>query len=219
MSGREVVPLSAATVDLLRDPCRGCVRWLRDPVEARASGERRSVSRQREWAGDVTRRWGPPGVVVRVEGRTVAHAVAAPSAFVPRAAIPATAPVSADAVLLLSLSSESRVHTKAALHGLVRQVVRRQVRAIEAYGGPAVVPGCLSGAGPGAALHDLPWPPPDVCRIPTRLLTDIGFVVVREHPTTPRLRLDLRTVATVAEDVTAALRRLVPERTTAPAAT
>ncbi len=217
MTGRQVVPLTAATTDLLRPSCRGCVRWLRDPVEAHEDSPRHSGPRLRSWAETVTREWGPPGLLVRQDGRTVAHVVVAPPSLVPRAALPATAPVSDDAVLLLSLSSSSRAFTKVAVQSLGRELLRRRVRAVEAYGGSAVVPGCLSPA--AVTQSDLPWPPPDVCRVPTTLLTGVGFTVVREHPTCPRLRLDLRSVATVREDVTAAVRSWLSDRATAPAAT
>lgn len=217
MTGRQVVPLTAATTDLLRPSCRGCVRWLRDPVEAHADAARHSVPGLRAWAETVTREWGPPGLLVRQGGRTVAHVVVAPPSLVPRAALPATAPVSDDAVLLLSLSSSSRAFTKVAVQSLGRELLRRTVRAVEAYGGPAVVTGCLSSA--EVAQSDLPWPPPDVCRVPTTLLTGVGFTVVRPHPTCPRLRLDLRSAATVREDLTSAVRAWLADRATAPAAT
>lgn len=217
MTGRQVVPLTAATTDLLRPSCRGCVRWLRDPVEAHADAARHSVPGLRAWAETVTHEWGPPGLLVRQGGRTVAHVVVAPPSLVPRAALPATAPVSDDAVLLLSLSSSSRAFTKVAVQSLGRELLRRTVRAVEAYGGPAVVTGCLSSA--EVAQSDLPWPPPDVCRVPTTLLTGVGFTVVRPHPTCPRLRLDLRSTATVREDVTSAVRAWLADRATAPAAT
>lgn len=217
MTGRQVVPLTAATTDLLRPSCRGCVRWLRDPVEAHADAARHSVPGLRAWAETVTHEWGPPGLLVRQGGRTVAHVVVAPPSLVPRAALPATAPVSDDAVLLLSLSSSSRAFTKVAVQSLGRELLRRTVRAVEAYGGPAVVTGCLSSA--EVTQSDLPWPPPDVCRVPTTLLTGVGFTVVRPHPTCPRLRLDLRSAATVREDLTSAVRAWLADRATAPAAT
>ncbi|MCH8614091.1 hypothetical protein [Arsenicicoccus dermatophilus] len=236
MGSREVVPLSVATVDLLREPCRGCVRWLRDPVEAHAGQERRSTPRQRAWVAEVTREWGPPGVLVREGDRTQAHVVLAPPAYVPRALLPATAPIGQDAVLLLSLSSAGRSHSRVAVQALSRDLVRRRVRAVEAYGGPETVPGCLHlPSGPVAAdpapaggpvpvpgrrpRSDGPWPSPDLCRVPTRLLLDLGFEVVREHPTVPRLRLDMRSLAMVVDQLGARLSRWSPAHATAPATT
>ncbi|WP_409484181.1 hypothetical protein [Arsenicicoccus dermatophilus] len=235
MGGRQVVPLSAATVDLLREPCRGCVRWLRDPVEAHAGPRRRSTPRQRAWVAEVTREWGPPGVLVRAGGRTQAHVVLAPPAYVPRSLLPATAPVGQDAALLLSLSSAGRSWSRLAVQALSRDLVRRRVRAVEAYGGPATVPGCLHLPGgpvgvdpapaggsvpvPGRSCSDEPWPSPDLCRVPTRLLLDLGFEVVRAHPTVPRLRLDVRSLAMVVDELGARLSRWSAGHATAPATT
>ena len=44
--------------------------------------------------------------------------------------------------------------------------------------------------------------------LPTRWLETVGFVVVREHPVTPRLRMDLQSTVRWRPDLTAAWSRL-----------
>ena len=76
--------------------------------------------------------------------------------------------------------------------GAAQDVMRRGVRAIEAFG----------------YLGD-PDSPKAACVIPARFLTAVGFKTVREHRSYPRLRLDLRTALTWRVDMEAAVERLL----------
>jgi GNAT superfamily N-acetyltransferase len=115
---------------------------------------------------------------------------------VPRAAAFPTAPIAADAVMLMT----ARVVPEYAGQGLGRvliqvaakDVMRRGIRAVEAFG----------------YLGD-PRSQKAACLIPARFLTSVGFKTVREHRTYPRLRLDLRTALTWREDMEAAVERLL----------
>ena len=78
------------------------------------------------------------------------------------------------------------------IQGAAKDVMRRGVRAIEAFG----------------YLGD-PDSPKAACVVPAKFLTAVGFKTVREHRTYPRLRLDLRTALTWREDMEAAVERLL----------
>lgn len=140
--------------------------------------------------------WGSVGQIVYVDGVPAGYVTYAPPYLVPRATAFPTAPVAADAVMLMT----ARVIPDFAGQGLGRaliqyaakDVMRRGIRAIEAFG----------------YLGD-PGTPKAACVIPAKFLTAVGFKTVREHRTYPRLRLDLRTALTWREDMESAMERLL----------
>jgi hypothetical protein len=79
----------------------------------------------------------------------------------------------------------------------VRNVVRHDIRAIEAFGRT------------GAVAEPDPQLPDHSCLLPADYLLAVGFKTVRPHPRTPRLRLDVKTTVTWKEDVEYALDRLL----------
>jgi GNAT superfamily N-acetyltransferase len=123
----------------------------------------------------------------------------APAAYVPRSVAFPTSPVSADAALLTTahLVAEFRGQGlgRMLLQGVAREIVRRGIRAIEAFGRTA--------AGDADGPADLS------CLLPADYLLAVGFKTVRPHPRTPRLRLDVKTTVTWKEDVEYALDRLL----------
>ena len=194
---RKVVNL---TLDLLTDlpsPCGSCVFWELDPVAGARAVETGDPGLEKEaWVSATLLEWGSCGKLVYVDDAPAGYVLYAPPAYVPRSLAFPTAPVSADAVLLMT----ARVIPEFAGCGLGRMLVqnvakdllRHNVRALEAYGD-------ANPPGEGAAT----------CMIPADYLLSIGFKTVRPHPRFPRLRLDLRTVLTWREDVEVALERLL----------
>jgi hypothetical protein len=90
------------------------------------------------------------------------------------------------------------------VQAVARDIARRGIRAIEAFGRLDAASGAhtndTDGHGPGTE-HG--------CLLPAEYLLAVGFKTVRAHPRTPRLRLDIRTTATWREDVEYALDRLL----------
>jgi GNAT superfamily N-acetyltransferase len=132
-----------------------------------------------------------------VAGEPAGHILYAPPAYVPRSLSFATSPVAADAVLLTSARVEPE-HAGAGLgrmlvQAVARDVLRRGIRAVEAFG--------RTGAEP--ADHEL------ACLPPADFLLAVGFKTVRAHPSTPRLRLDIRSLAAWREDAGSAVERLL----------
>jgi len=145
------------------------------------------------------------------------YAFYAPPRAVPRAHRFPTAPVSADAVLLTSMRVEPGPLADELPYDLVARVVdelvRRGVRALEAFGRtenvaelvdprhaePELRP-VLEALGDCSVEH---------CVIAADFLRDVGFVVVAPHRYFPRLRLELDKGLGWKAEVEAALERLL----------
>jgi GNAT superfamily N-acetyltransferase len=195
--------LVSITLDNLRElpsRCRSCVFWELDPVSGERAAETGDTELEKEaWISDTLLEWGSCGVLVTVDGATAGYALYAPAAYVPRSIAFPTSPVSPDAVLLMT----ARVMPEFAggglgrmlVQGVARDVVRRGIRAIEAFGRH----------GPEPATR----PAPNSCLLPADYLLAVGFKTIRPHHATPRLRLDVRSTATWREDVESALERIL----------
>jgi hypothetical protein len=135
-----------------------------------------------------------------------------------------TSPVSADAVLLTSIGFESAAASetisRSLMAGVVTDLVRRGVRALEAFGRTQEV----------ADLADPRLVPPELvptvdvlgdcsveqCIIDADYLTDVGFTIVSPHRYFPRLRLELEQGLGWKAEVEAALERLLESETLRP---
>jgi hypothetical protein len=93
------------------------------------------------------------------------------------------------------------------VQGVARDIVRRGVRAIEAFGrtDPGDHPGRAGDEAPPAYREAADYS----CVLPADYLRAVGFKTVRPHPRVPRLRLDVRTAVTWKEDVEYAIERLL----------
>jgi GNAT superfamily N-acetyltransferase len=196
MNGREVRSLTLDRLGDLPDPCRGCLFWERDPVHARRAQEHGDPAQDKEsWLSAALLEWGSVGRIAYVDGQPVGYVTYAPAHLVPRVTGFPTAPVSGDAVLLMTAA----VSPEHAGQGLGRVLVqaaakdlhRRDIRAMEAFGRFGAPAGMRGG-----------------CVLPADFLSAVGFKTVREHPVWPRMRLDLRTMPSWREDVEAAIDRL-----------
>lgn len=195
--GREVFSLTLDRLGDMPEPCVSCVFWELDPALAAGSiaGGEPGLDKE-SWLSSALLEWGSVGQIAYVDGVPAGYITYAPPYLVPRATAFPTAPIAADAVMLMS----ARVTPEFAGQGLGRvliqvaakDVMRRGVRAIEAFG----------------YLGD-PNSPKAACVIPARFLAAVGFKTVRDHRTHPRLRLDLRTALTWRVDMEAAVERLL----------
>ena len=189
---RTTARLTPEHLEALEAPCRSCVFWETDAV--RRSEVTDPVAAKAAWLEQVLGEWGTCGQVALVDDVPVGYLVYAPAAYVPGAAAFPTAPVSPDAVLLTT-AYVAAGHTGGGLGRLLvqkmaRDLVRREVRAVEAFGD-------TRGRGP--------------CRLPVDFLSGVGFNVQRAHSTTPRMRMELRSTvtATLGSGVEAVVERLV----------
>jgi len=206
---RRLAPLTLDSLDDLPVSCRSCVFWELDPVAAGRAERLGDTAFEKEaWLSAALLEWGSVGRIAYVDSSAAGFLMYAPPHLVPRSVAFATAPVSADAVLLMTgrvLPEFAGVGlARMLLQGVAKDLTRRGVRAIEAYGVQALASGVDDGAGPAerAALSG-------GCVLPADYLLSVGFKTVRPHHRHPRLRLDLRTALSWREDVEHALERLL----------
>ena len=219
MSAR-ITPLRLEAFEQLPKHARRCVFWEVDPVDARRraitsptrSSRRKPGCRWSCWSGDravrspSTVRTGSSRLATRLSGDDalpglrVLRAAAAPCRA-PR--LFPTGPVSADAVLLTSMGVESGageadgLDADALMAAVVGDLVRRGVRALEAFGRTAdgrrtrrsarwCRPNCAPvDRGRSATAR---WISASSTPTSSR---DVGFEVVAPHRYFPRLRLEL----------------------------
>jgi hypothetical protein len=238
-----ITPLRLEAFEQLPKHARRCVYWEVDPTTLRsdvaasaATGAADRLSdpefEKEAWLSMVMLEWGSCGQLAvqcpdagggadddlpRGDEPCLGYAFYAPPRAVPRAGSFPTGPVSADAVLLTSLGVEPgdghEGLPRRLIAAVVADLVRRGVRALEAFGHTAEV----------AELLEPHLVPPDLrpavevlgdcsvdqCVLDTDLLQDAGFVVVAQHRYFPRLRLELEQGLGWKADVEAALERLL----------
>lgn len=199
--GRRLAALTLDTLSDLPEACRRCVLWELDPVAARRAHEVGDTGFEKEaWVSATLLEWGSCGRIAYVDDDPAGFVLYAPPAFVPRSLSFPTSPVSPDAVLLMT----ARVLPEHRGGGLARMLIqaaakdltRRGVRAVEAFGLAAEAPSVL----PGQEA---------ACLVPADLLLAVGFKTVRPHHRFPRLRLELKTALSWREDVEQALERIL----------
>jgi hypothetical protein len=199
---RRLVNITLDNLSDLPTKCRSCVYWELDPVAGERAQECGAAELEKEaWVSDTLLEWGSCGQLIYVDGVPAGYVLYAPAAYVPRAVAFPTSPVSADAVLLMT----GRIVPDFAggglgrmlVQGVARDVVRRGIRAIEAFGRL------------GDPSESDPYAPKLGCLLPADYLLAVGFKTVRPHPRTPRLRLDVKTTATWKEDVEYALDKIL----------
>lgn len=232
MSAR-ITPLRLEAFEQLPKHARRCVFWEVDPSTVAGDDHLADPEFEKEaWLSMVMLEWGScgqlavscepddegfGGPITDDEAPCLGYAFYAPPRAVPRARLFPSGPVSADAVLLTSMGVEAGADIDGLPRGLVSAVVgdlvRRGVRALEAFGRTAEA----------AELADPRMVTPDLqlaveslgdcsaeqCILDADFLTDVGFVVVSQHQYFPRLRLELEQGLGWKADVEAALERLL----------
>lgn len=192
MSSRRVRPLTVADLAQLPNPCPSCAFWeanLSDP--ATSSDHQDRAGDKQGWAEAATARWGYCGVMAVSDGRILGFLTLAPAGYVPRMGAFPTTPVSADAAVVMSARVVEDWQGKGVGRQMVQSaaglVARRDIRALEAV---------------GTYREGLS------CMLPVSWLLSVGFGVVRPHPLTPRLRMDLQSTVRWKPDLGAAWQRL-----------
>ncbi|MCV7224706.1 acetyltransferase [Mycolicibacterium komossense] len=225
MSAR-ITPLRLEAFEQLPKHARRCVFWEVDPAIVGSDDHLADPEFEKEaWLSMVMLEWGSCGQVASLpaaedtasDAQCQGYVLYAPPHAVPRAQRFPTAPVSADAVLLTSMGVEPGQAADGLPNSLIAQVVaelvRRGVRALEAFGRTAESTELLDPATADPelfsavdALGDCSF---DQCMIEAEFLQEVGFVVVAPHRYFPRLRLELNKGLGWKAEVEEALERLL----------
>jgi GNAT superfamily N-acetyltransferase len=192
---RRLANITLDNLDDLPGRCRRCVFWELDPVARDKAAENGDTELEKEaWVPATLLEWGSCGKIMYVDTVAAGYVMFAPPSYSPRSVAFPTSPVSADAVLLMTAQVlpefEGGGLGRMLIQGVVKDLVRRGVKAVEAFG-------------------DAKWDGLGHCVIPVDHLLAVGFKTVRPHPRYPRLRLELKSVASWREDVEVALERLL----------
>ena len=189
---RKTARLTVDHLAELADPVRACLFWELGPVDRARLDEAERRAEKENWLSGVLRDWGSCGRVVRIDGRTVGHIVYAPADRLPGAAALATAPTSPDAILAATAWIDPAFRGgglgRLLVQAMAADLVERGQTAIEAYGDTR---GRTQG-----------------CVLPSEFLGSVGFKTQRAHPTTPRMRMELRTALSWKDEVELALERV-----------
>ncbi|MFD4294777.1 GNAT family N-acetyltransferase [Rhodococcus sp. NPDC058505] len=202
-----ISPLTLDGFDRLPRHSRRCIFWEMDPDALRNSRVYADPEFEKEaWLSMVMLEWGSCGQVATLEGRPAGCALYSPPGNVPRSTLFPTSPVSPDAVLLTTMRLEPAAELDGVgpslIQAVVSDLVRRGVRALEAFG---IVRGPDDDRTPGST-HQCG---PTECMIDAGFLADMGFEVVAAHHRYPRMRLELDRDHGWKADVESALERLL----------
>jgi hypothetical protein len=192
---RRLVNITLDNLDDIPRRCRKCVFWELDPVAGARASETGDTELEKEaWVSAVLLEWGSCGKICYVDGVPAGYVMFAPASYVPRSVAFPTSPVSADAALLTTAEVLPDFGgggiARMLVQGVAKDLTRRGIKAVEAFG-------------------DAQWQGLGHCVLPADYLLAVGFKTVRPHPRYPRLRLELKTVASWREDVEVALERLL----------
>lgn len=190
---RRVERLTVDDLALLPDRCQSCVFWELDPVRrAQARGHERAE--KAAWVAGVLHEWGSCGRIILIDDAYAGHIMWAPPVYVPAVAGFATAPVSADSVLLITahVAPEFRGAGlgRILVQAMVRDLIQRgEFKAVEAFAD-------MLGREDG-------------CVLPADFLLSLGFATQRAHVRYPRMRMDLRSVVTWRSEFEHAVERIL----------
>ena len=196
---RRLVNLTLDTLEDLPRRCRQCVFWELDPVSAERACATGDPGLEKEaWVSQALLEWGSCGKLIYVDGMAAGFTLYSPPAYVPRSMAFPTSPISADAVLLMSAhvlpTFAGGGLGRMLIQGVARDMTKRGIRAIEAFGDAKF----------GDEIDELSG-----CLAPADFFLAVGFKTVRPHSRFPRVRLELRTALSWKSDVEYALEKLL----------
>jgi GNAT superfamily N-acetyltransferase len=192
---RKLRPLSFGDLDRLPSGCAGCALWESAGMHERRCGSVCDAEVQQAWHRRVTDEWGECGRVAFEDDELLGFIKYAPSGYFPQAATFLAAPQDPTVPLItcLHISPDARHHGLGTvlLRAALRDLVMRGERRVEAFGFTKS----------GAALEDMPM-------LGVPFLLRNGFTVSRPDATYPLMKLDLRSLIVLQDNLEAVLESL-----------
>lgn len=192
---RKLRPLQLDDFDRLSVGCAGCAFWESAGERERRCGATTDLELQRSWFRRVTDEWGACGRVAYEDDEVLGFIKYAPSGFFPQAATFSAAPKDPSVPLISCLhiapDARHRGLGTVLLRACLRDLLQRGERRVEAFAFTQVT----------ADIDDMPM-------LGMPFLIRNGFIVSRAHPTYPLMRLDLKSLAVLRDDLEAVLESL-----------
>ncbi len=201
---RKLRPLTLEDFDRLPTGCGGCVFWESAGERERRCGSACDPELQKAWYRKVADEWGECGRVAYEDDEVLGFVKYAPSGYFPQASTFAAAPEDPNVPLIacMHISADARHHGLGSvmLRAVLRDLVGRGERRVEAF----------ASAQKPAVLEDSPM-------LGIEFLLRNGFTVSRPDPRYPLMRLDLKSLAIITDNLEAVLESLrfparVPKR-------
>ena len=191
---RRLVGLSTVPLEQLPERCRGCMYWQHDAVLPRECGVLRDEEAYRAWCSDVMAMSGEYGRAAVDDDGLLGFVVFGPStAFAQARHLPSGPPdpsASFLACLHLTPHARGRGLGTVLLRAALRDLAQRGGRSVQAFADAT-----------GRSVETSPM-------VSVEFLLRQGFTVERAHPQVPLLKLDLRTLVSLNENLEAVLESL-----------
>ncbi len=212
MAAARFRPLTPAVLAGIEDPCRHCGYPTRtanrngQALPGMAHTGNGGAPVQPDWSQEVTDLWGLCGVSAHLNGDVAGYLTFAPAELVPSVPLPGIGGNSADAfspnaavVMAIEICQQHRRHGlgRNLVRSAVAQLAKRQIGQVEAIG-TFVRPGVPYADG---NAH------PSMILLPVGFWQAVGFRIIRPHPSTPTLRLEVSSTVRWLPDFAAAWRR------------
>lgn len=192
---RRLRPLEISDLDRLPAGCSGCGFWESAGERERRCGSVRDIELQRAWFRRVSDEWGACGRVAYEDDEVLGFIKYAPSRYFPQASTFNAAPEDGSVPLIscLHISPDARHHGLGTvlLRACLRDLIQRGERRVESFAYTEVA----------GSIDDMPM-------LGMPFLLRNGFTVSRPDPSFPLMKLDLRTLAVLRDDLEAMLNSL-----------
>jgi GNAT superfamily N-acetyltransferase len=196
---RRFIGLSVVDREHLPSRCTGCVYWESDRALPPECGVACDAPAATDWVRTVADEWGECGRVAVEDGAFIGFIKYAPPRYLPQALHMPSGPPLDDAVLIACMHMAPEVRRRGVggvlLRAALRDLAGRGERTVQAYA--------------LATRRDFETAP----MVGVEFLLRNGFTVVRPHPETPLLRLDLKSLVSWTENLEAVLESLRIPRT------
>lgn len=188
---RRFIGLSTEDREHMPSRCAGCVYWESAEKLPMECGATCDIAKANDWVREVAASWGECGRVAVEDGSFIGFIKYAPPAYIPQAVHMPSGPPLDDAVLItcMHIAPEARRHGVGGvlLRAALKDLALRGERTVQAYA--------------LAERRDYETAP----MVGVEFLLRNGFTVARPHPQVPLLRLDLRSIVSLAGNLEAVL--------------